>query len=330
MFFYYGTIRPENLFGAVIALSKDMRRLRFHDSPETVFEISTRCFRGQFLLTPTNELTKSVMGCIGRAMHLYDTVQLFAFVFLGNHYHLFASAPDCQVLSRFLGHLNSNVAREANRLTDWSDKFWSRRFDMIPITDTDALENRIDYLLAQGYKEGLIGPDEVWPGANSLRACCDGEALKGVWLDRSALYMARRSKKNKDIAPSEFEKTYPIPITPFPNLGDIEAQQSMFKTKLEHIKQQLRRQQASQGGTALGVERVKAQHPHDRPKSPKRSPKPWCLSSSTEAYVLAVHAYKAFEEIYRTASVAYRQGKVDAVFPPNCFKPTHVFVSDTG
>lgn len=306
-----------------------MRRLRHHKGPETVFEISTRCIRGQFLLKPSDDLNNAIMGCIGRAMHLYDSIHLYAFIFMSNHYHLFASAPDCQALSRFMAHLNSNIAREANRINDWSDKFWSRRFDMIPITDSEAMGDRIDYLLAQGYKEGLLGPDETWPGANSLKACCDGESLEGVWFNRSAFYMARRSKKNKDVDPSEFRETYPIRISPLPGLGSIEEQQSMFRSKLQRIQEQTRSEQNSSGSSPAGIEVIMSQHPHDRPRKPSRSPKPWCLSSSAEGYVAAVEEYRAFEEAYREASEAYRAGVVDVIFPVNCFKPTHVFVSDT-
>jgi hypothetical protein len=36
-------------------------------------------------------------------------------------------ATDVDKLAGFVGYVKSNMAREANRIVDWSEKYWGRR-----------------------------------------------------------------------------------------------------------------------------------------------------------------------------------------------------------
>src|SRR6185295_2009063 len=84
-------------------------------------------------------------------------------------------------------------AREAGRLANWRERFWSRRYDSILVTDEDRAQvQRLKYVLSQGCKEGLVRRPQDWPGVHSVRAMLGEETLEGLWFDRSREYTARR------------------------------------------------------------------------------------------------------------------------------------------
>ena len=161
------------------------RRIRFIPKGGALVEVTTRTIQGRFLLKPSPELRRIVIGILARAVDLYP-VKIHAFTFLSNHYHLLISVEDALRLSQFMNYVNSNLAREAGRLNNWRDRFWARRYQAIPVSDEEKAQiDRLHYMLLQGCKEGLVRKPEEWPGANCVRALMSGAPLRGLWFNRS-------------------------------------------------------------------------------------------------------------------------------------------------
>jgi len=164
------------------------RPLRYLPPDCPLVEVTCRTIHGRMLLRPSKELNRRVLGVLARAARLYD-VGVCHFVFLSNHYHLLLRPKDAAELARFMNYLNSNLAREAGRLHGWRERFWSRRYRPVPISfEPEAQVARLEYLLAQGCKEGLVATPGDWPGATSVHALLDGSGLEGVWYDRTGEY----------------------------------------------------------------------------------------------------------------------------------------------
>jgi hypothetical protein len=90
------------------------RPIRYFE-PGDLVEVTTRTLQGLLLLRPSPLLCEIIIGILGRAQALYG-LQIHAFVFLSNHYHLLCSPADAQQLARAMCFINSNLAREAGRL----------------------------------------------------------------------------------------------------------------------------------------------------------------------------------------------------------------------
>ncbi|MFA6033581.1 MAG: transposase, partial [Myxococcota bacterium] len=163
------------------------RPIRHLYSPNTVYEVTCRTVQSRFLLKPSRLLNILILGVIGRALSLFG-VNIHLFVVLSNHMHFLISSETSSLLSRFMCHINSNIAREAGRLCSWRDKFWGRRFSAIPILDDESLINRARYLISHGCKEGLVARPGDWPGINCIAALTKGIPLIGRWINRSLMY----------------------------------------------------------------------------------------------------------------------------------------------
>ena len=105
-----------------------------HDGQPTLVEITARCIQGRMLLRPSPTLNRVAVGCLARAWQNSPEVGVVAYNFQSNHYHLLVTAQEAEHLSRFMGSVQSNLAREVCRLHDWSDKVWSRRYRSICVS----------------------------------------------------------------------------------------------------------------------------------------------------------------------------------------------------
>jgi len=161
------------------------RSIRFIPEGGALVEVTDRTVQARLLLVPSQELNEIVIGVLGRAQRLYK-VRICGFVALSNHIHALLWVDDALQL---VGYFASNLAREIARLTGWTDKIWARRYQAIVISDEEAAQiSRLEYLLANGVKEGLVERVQDWPGVHCVRNLLDGEPLKGLWLDRTKEY----------------------------------------------------------------------------------------------------------------------------------------------
>lgn len=290
-----------------------------------MIEITSRTLQGRYLLKPTSELTQRFLGVVGRAQKLYG-VEIHIFTVLSNHYHLLVSVKDAQQLASFMRYVNSNVAREAGRLFDWREAFWGRRYQSILTSEEPAAQlARFRYVLAQGVKEGLVERVRDWPGANCARAWLDDEPLRGIWLDRSAEYEARR--RGRSIAPEEFRQPVVVELTPLPcwrglTREQVREQVERMAREIEIEARDLRL--ASGEGRPKGRRRLLEVHPHDRPRAWTPKPAPFCHAASRRTRLELREAFNLFTRAYRSASRAWRAGDRSALelFPEGCFLPS--------
>ena len=305
------------------------RPLRHMPRSHTVFLITNRCVQKRFLLKPSKLLKAIILGVIGRAQSLFPEIRIYSFKFASNHYHIILSAPDVETLSAFMNHINSNIAREAGRLHDWQDKFWSRRYRATPILDDTSLIRETRYVLSHGCKEGLVGHPQEWPGASCERALLSSEKLEGVWYDRSAFCEAER-KGNRDVRLEQFTCRYEVRLSRLPCLADMSEEQvrDFYREMVADIEQETRGMLQAEGKRPLGVHTVLNIDPHNRPKKSKKSPAPWCHASTRKAKDAYLSAYRAFVSVYREAVDRLRRGEREVQFPENCFLPSFAARND--
>ena len=291
--------------------------------PYVFFEITSRTFQERFLLKPSRQLNSLLLGVIGFALSKpeFSSIHLHTFKFASDHFHILLSGPDQATISAFVGFIKSNMAREANLVTGWNARFWSRRFDQIPVLDQESLVGKVRYILSHGCKENLVMRPADWPGISCEQALARGKKLKGVWYDRTAYHEARR--KGKQVTLEDFATVYEVPLQPLPFLKGMPRCQvhNFYRDMLADIEAETRERHRREKTRPLGTAKVLAEDPFDRPRNPKRGPAPLCHASSAEAREEYIGLYRAFVAAYRLAAAKLRQGVATVTFPENCFPP---------
>ena len=289
--------------------------------PGSLVEVTSRTVHGRFLLRPSRDLNEIVQGILARAAARYD-VEICAFIALSNHMHLLLVPADAEQLGLFMGYVNANLAKEAGRLHRWREKFWGRRYSHVVLSnEPEAHEQRLRYLLEQGCKENLVRRPEDWPGASSTQALLAGQAVRGVWFDRTREYEARRCGKR--FGRYEFSEVLELELAPLPawrGRSAGERRQRVLEIVRE-IEAETRQRLQETGRRPLGVRKILRQDPHDRPVQSKRSPRPLVHAVDPAVRRSLRIAFSLFRMAYRQASEDLQNGKLDVEFPPGSHRP---------
>lgn len=302
------------------------RRLRFIPEGGALVEVTCRTVQGRFLLKPTEELNSIVLGVLARAQRLYP-VDIHAFVFLSNHYHLLLSVESAHKLARFMNYLNSNLAREVGRLNHWREKFWGRRYQAIVVSEEEAAQvDRLSYILSHGCKEGLVARPQEWPGAHSVKALAEGCKLEGWWLDRTREHAARARRERFDR--NKFATRETIRVEPLPCWRHLTVHKYRGRVLelVAKIVAETADRHAWKGTQPIGAEAVVAQNPHDKSFRLKKTPAPAFHAIKRTVRRELVEAYGWFVGAYREAAERLRQGDLAPRFPAGSFPPHLPFV----
>jgi REP element-mobilizing transposase RayT len=308
------------------------RRIRFHP-PGSLVEVTCRTVQGRFLIQPTALIADMCRGVLARAVRLYP-LQVHAFVFLGNHYHLLLTVPSAERLAAFMNYLNSNLAREVGRAVRWREKFWGRRYQAILVSgEPRAQIERLRYLLRHGCKENLVRRPEDWPGANAIRNLVFGEPVTGQWVDRTRLHRAtqsRHSLERKDFVSVERFELSPLPC--WVQLG-ADEHRARLADLVESVEAETGRMSKENRGEPLGRARLAQQNPHDAPRHIARRPAPLVHAASKAVRDAMRNAYRRFVQAHREASMRFRSGgelrELLAGFPVGSFLPPGPFVAES-
>lgn len=284
-------------------------------------EVTCRTLQGRFLLLPTGDLTRIVVGILARAVERYP-LRLHAFAFLSNHFHLLVSPENAQQLADFMRYLNTNLSKEAGRVHGWEGSLLQRRYQAIPISDEEIVQvARLRYVLSQGCKEGLVSRPSDWPGPHCAESLRQGTGLRGVWIDRTQEWRARR--RGMESNPNEFATEYLLELDPLPcwqammpekyreRVGDLITQ---IETETEGFHRR-------RGTRPMGVSAVMSQSPHDRPQALANRPAPLVHAATRRVRQEFLTAYWSFVGSFRRAAQRLHSGDPGAEFPRGSFPP---------
>ena len=249
------------------------RPLRYY-TPGLILEVTVRTIQGRHLLHPSRRLNRAVLGVMARAQARYN-VRIYSVIVMSNHIHMVISADTRRSLVRFMTYVNSNIARVVGRLRNWPERFWGRRYRSVPILDPDALLERLRYVFAHGYKEGLVGRPQEWRGVHTIGAWCHGKRLIGTWFDRTALFRDR--KAGVQLEASHYESEHELVLSPPPGweaASKAELREGMRRLVQEAIK----RHPPSRPfrGRPRPRHAARRKDPHVRPARVSRRPAPVC------------------------------------------------------
>ena len=301
------------------------RSLRLLDNESGVVEVTSRTLHGRFLLRPSAEVNELILGVLGRAQAKYS-VELFAFVFLSNHFHILMRVDSAHQMAGFTGFLKANIAKELGHLSDWSEKFWGRRYHSASVADSEqAQAARFLYILANGCKEGLVSSPLAWPGVSSASALYRGQStLQGVWFDRTAEYRAGLRRGSKPFPNVEVVRLSPLPFLE----GLAPSEQREFAVgAVRQVEEETRSLHRAEGTKPLGVRHITGRDPHDKPLKFQSSHAPLFHAATRDEFQQMRYARELKVAAYRQAAQRLRQrGNLDVLFPTGCFPPPAPFV----
>jgi REP element-mobilizing transposase RayT len=317
------------------------RHLRYQPEPWMTHFVTTRCAQGYALLRPSAQTNALILGCLARALELHSAeIELHHYVFMSNHFHLLISSATAHARSKFMCHLNSNIARELCRVWGRRAQVWEARYASDVVLDEASLITALKYIFKNSVKERLVEHPRDWPGAHGWAPLCGGEVVFGEWVDRTALFFARQTQRGRHLTERDFTRRIEVRLC-VPRLwrmgGDEmsvhvylarcsewaeEAVDEVMRAFAEEVESQWDARARSglfvrgefEGAGVpepvrfLGADAVRAQPVFDPRPRPHSSPRPLCRARCPQRFAAFVSAYREFKRLFRHASARLRGG----------------------
>lgn len=287
--------------------------------------ITTRTAGSKLWLVNNPELEKLILGILARYQEIYGVI-IYAFVLMGNHYHLLARFPN-RNRAPFMRDFNSAVARVIGRYVKAHGRrsVWARRYSYQIVPRNEDILHWFFYIALNPVSSGITRSIREYPSYNSFFDAARGHARKYSWIDWSAYLM--KSRYNSSLAPSDFSREYTLRFTRLPGFSDLCDQDYFNKlhTILSERESTIVAQRESQGAGFLGVLKLRSQAAGSTPRTTKTSSRysfrPLVLSLCPIARRRILDIYFAILERFRQASTAFRSGHLKTVFPSGTYRP---------
>ena len=305
---------------------------RVHVQERPLMEFGNRVCQGFDLLDLDEDFSAEVVGILAKAQQLVP-MRVHAGAVMSGHFHLLGSPDDVQQQARFMGFFTHHLSKLAARRHGWKGSMFTRRYTAMEISTEEAAQvARLKYVLSNGCKEGLVASPLEWPGVGFAQALVGDGVLRGMWVDRDALYEARR--RGEDVSEANFSEPVELVLSPLPCWAHLSAER--YREAVLDAVRQIETETAAMhrldGTRPLGARRLLER---DRRKQPLRRrelswrPCPWVYGRSLQVLTALLKGLQDKVTAYRRASELLRSGFRQTRFPENCFPPALPFVPFT-
>lgn len=287
------------------------RPLRVHH-PDTIHLLTVRTVESRLWISPCSAVRTVLLGILARYVELHG-IQIFAYVFLGNHYHLLVRAP-LDNLHLFAEDLNREITKRLNRFCKRQGPMWARRYDaQVTLEPADAVEALL-YILTNPVKHGLVSNAAEWPGTGCLRQLLFEEELETTFVHYSRRDpLTRRPTKSRHL----------LRLSCLPALAKFSPKERRHViTRLVRKRSNLLAcQRRTLGKGFLGSRALRTQRLGSRPLETKRTPRPACYTLRAQLHTEYRAFLNALNQTYRKCSQRFRNGDLLVEFPSGTFRP---------
>ena len=298
-----------------------MRPLR-DTNPEKVHLVTCRTRLSELLFVPNNKLNNCIGGIIAKYAQEYN-IATYGFTILSNHYHMLVQGEN---LSLFAENINREIAKRTNMILKRKGSLWGRRYDdQITIEEADELEGLL-YILTNPVKHGLVEHPKHWPGLHTYHQVLGAKTQSFTFLNYTALNKAKKkaSIKGEVVHRSDYETRYELKLSPiriYKHLTEKERIKTLNDLLNKRINK-LREERIKNSKGFLGRKAIISQSSRGEfPLETNKTNRPVCYTKNLVVLSEFKNKLKLKIAQYHEASIRYRLGFQDAMFPPDCFYP---------
>ena len=274
--------------------------------PGRDYMITRRCSERRFFLRPDDATDNAFIYCLALAVQRAKVEVTFSEA-MANHHHTGIHDPDGN-FPVFTEHFHGLLARCQNAHLGRFENFWSSEATSVVrlLEPNDVLEKMV-YAYTNPAVADLVETADEWPGASTLQATLTGVDLTAT---RPA-YFFRDDGDMPEAVTLKIHRPHG-----FAQLGH-EEWAAKVRELVRAKESEARQRRVREGKRVLGVERILAQNPFDRPKShaPHFKLNPRLAAKSKWARIEALLRNRGFQEKYRDAIQRHLAGIVDVLFP---------------
>jgi REP element-mobilizing transposase RayT len=292
---------------------------------DSIYFLTNRTLHQKFFLRPCEEVNAIVLGLLAKMADRYG-IEIFAFVFMSNHFHLLARSKSLQ-MHLFMRDFQGQLARKLNRHWGRSGHVFERRYTATEILDDAALVDKLRYTVCNPCESDLVRHPKLWPGLSSWSIHKSGEALVGEIVNREVYWSLKQRKEAKGLSEQELieraTEQYPLQMAKLPKFKALEDDAYCEKI-CELVEDYAAMLAKTRTKPCLGAKKVLSQHYDDRPNNPKKSPRPICHTNCPKMRKEYLEELWQVTDSYRKAVGKLRENKTQVSFPQGTIPPGHL------
>ena len=275
-----------------------------------IYRIITLRTQGAHLwLRPSKDVNRIIGGVLARYAEILG-IEIYAYIFLSNHYHLLIRCPNSNS-DEFFENVNRELARRLNWKLHREGKFWGRRYsEQEVLTEEDLLEAFL-YITTNGARHGLVENPKDWPGLSSYHQSTNEKPLTYAFHHYSSEDREKRTTYHT------------LKLTPLPQYSKLSKEERTLELKklIDERASSISIERRANGFGFLGVEKVRAEDPHYKPVNVAKSPRPHCYTKDAALRRQFRRNERRRRDDYAEASMRFRLGDFLAQFPQYTYKP---------
>lgn len=284
--------------------------------------ITCRTINSALWFVNNKRLEGMVLGYLAKYAEKYG-VLLYAFVLVGNHYHMVAKFPLGQ-RSEFFRDFNARVAEAVRHCVPnyLGGPLFERRFTPQVLLLDEDVENYFLYCALQAVSSGLCQNIADYNDYNSFQDAAGGIIRKFKLFSFGKYNAAKRG--NPNVRLKDFEEEFRLQYARLPGYEGVSARQykSLLLQKLEARRQDVIKERTSRKKGFLGKEQLRRVVAGSYPLSTKKGGiRPLVLSFCREAKRQYLDWYFSVVADFKSAVSLYRSGLFTTQFPLGTFRP---------
>jgi len=269
-----------------------------------------------------------VLAYLARYQELYQ-VEIYAFVIMGNHYHLLARFP-LRNKAAFFRSLNAIISKlTASRVKTFDGgKLWARRVRVQAVPLDGDILNQFYYCALNPVAAGLCRQLKDYKSYSSFSDAIHGRKRKFTVVNWQRYNNLKR--KCPTLKPKDCETTHTLTYSRLPGFETLSKSQyaSRMLKELEKRRGEVIQKRLSERKGFATAETLKKQYPGTKPKATKTSTRethrPLVLTSCLKAKQTFLDFYFGMLGAFKLASHKFRNGIANYEFPPGTYLPTRM------
>lgn len=296
------------------------RPIRITD-PKLIHLITIRTEGAALWLVPSESLNNILGGVLGRYQEIFD-VEIFAYSFQSNHYHMLVRAPKAN-LHEFCENVNREIAKRINKHLGRRGHFWSRRYsDQIVVTEEDQIEALL-YTVTNPVRHGLVRFPRSWPGLGCYWQLMTDEVKEYPFRHAGRIILQSVQGKGKVLSLEPHVTYHSVRLSILPALDDLGVAERRVRLHelIELRCQEIARIRSLDGKGFAGRKAILNQKIGALPREISWSPRKSCFTTSLSVLFEFREWLKYFRNSYDYASIEFRAGNYAVPFPEYTLKP---------
>ncbi|MBA2665107.1 MAG: hypothetical protein H0U74_22665 [Bradymonadaceae bacterium] len=286
-----------------------------------IYFVTNRCTHEMFLLRPCPKVNAIILGCLARAVTKHG-IEMIGFVFMGNHFHLIFRAPGLN-MGEFMRDFESWLASKLKRHLKATSTIFARRYTSVDLLDDATAFDKLIYVLANPCASDLVDKPEQYPGLSSLSYHLEAKPVCGGWIEQEKLTRNRKRNKAYDVEKAVTSHSFELAV--LPSMAELSTSERATKIA-QALKETCERLKHARGRKrVVGTRRLQGIDPFSRPKEPKFSACPPCLSQQpSKIDEHREHRANTTKSYYRARSHDRDPRRTSpAKYPPGTTPPGH-------